>query len=198
MNNSSTGGYLQPATPALPRNLTFTQFLQTVLAGVSGFDGSLVRPEWQQKPPKQPDIDVNWLVFGVSDSEAMGFPYQGNVTVGSTTTFQTQYHEKVTLQCSMYGPEALENFRLLRDGLYMTQNNEALVSANFGLIGISKGVRAPELIDERWFNKWVFQIGLYYEQQRTYPVLTFLSAGGKAWIPVTTNNNFSVSWLASA
>jgi len=122
-NNSSTGGYLAPQTPSLPKNLTFTQFLQTVFAGISGFDGSLVRPEWQQKPPKLPDIDTNWMAFGVAESESVGFPYQDLNLVNEAYQYGTQQDEKVLVQCSMYGPAALENFRLLRDGLYTPQNN---------------------------------------------------------------------------
>lgn len=65
--NSSTGGYILPAaaTP-YPENLSFAQFLQQVLVGISGLDGMLVRPRWAVYPAKQPDIFTNWLAYGVS------------------------------------------------------------------------------------------------------------------------------------
>lgn len=196
-NNSASGGYLGSVPEQLPKNLTFTQFLQTVLVGISGFDGSLVRPEYQVNPPKRPTVLANWLAFTISDVDAPGFPYNDNIQDGDNIAFTSQYTETVTLLCSMYGPQSLENFKALRDGFYLPQNNEALVSANFGLIGFSKGTRVPELISEQWFDRWVFSIGLRYQQNRTYPVLTLVSASGKVWIPIASDANFNVPWLVS-
>lgn len=198
-NNSATGGYLKPTTPQLPGNLTFTQFLQTVLVGISGFDGTLVRPEWQPNPPKQPDNLTNWLAFGVLDSDAKGFPYQEMKDIGTPEApqlaFVSQYHEKCSLKCDLYGPDALENYRLIRDGFYLPLNNEALVSAGFGLIGVGKAIRNPDLVGEVWFNRYVFSIDLMYQQNRTYPILTFMSGSGVVYAPLSHNADFQVPWL---
>lgn len=202
MNNSATGGYVSPSSSqGFPKNLTFIQFLQTVLVGISGFPGELVRPSWQPRPPKMPDIGTDWMAFGVAESDfagTPGFPFTGTVVVGDQLVYQSQRHEKVTLQCSIYGPAALDNYRLIRDGFYIGQNLEALVLANFGLVGVTKAIHLPELIDERWFNKYVFGVELNFEQVRDYPVLTFTSASGKLWAPTAVNNNNFVSWLVPA
>ena len=67
-NNSATGGYLLPTgTNPYPSTLTFLQFMNTVMAGISGLPSALVRPRWQPNPPVQPDIDTDWLAFGVLD-----------------------------------------------------------------------------------------------------------------------------------
>lgn len=195
-NNSSTGGYVQNNAPQkLPRSLTFTGFLQTVLIGISGLPGDLVRPYYQRNPPKRPEFDTDWLAFAVTESEAQGFPFEGQTGSGDTLAYTSQYHESCVLECSMYGPAALENYRILRDGFYLSQNLEALVSANFGLIGVGKALRNPELISEQWFNRWTFTIGLRFEQVRTYPVLTLVSASGTIWAPTAVDNNFHVPWL---
>jgi hypothetical protein len=197
-NTSASGGYLSPTTTPIPENLTFSQFLQTVMVGISGINGTLVRPLWQPDPPKMPDAFTNWLAFGITKSAAKGFPFQGLATVGDSQVYNSSYHSKVNIACVLYGPLAFENFELIRDGFYLPQNNESLKAANFGLIGVNEGVRNAELIDEIWFNRFDFSIDLYYQTLRTYPILTFLSANGTAFIPLTTNPNFNLSWLVPA
>lgn len=194
-NNSATGGYLSPQNPAFPNGLTFIQFLQTVMVGISGFDGTLVRPEWQQKPPKQPDVNTDWLAFGIAESEAQGFPFQGFVGDPDSPTYSSQYHKKITLKCTLYGPASFDNYESIQDGFYLPQNTAALVSAGFGLVGVSKAIHNPELIDDLWFDRYDFFVALNYKQSRSYPILSLVSAGGIIFAPLSHDPNFSLSWL---
>lgn len=184
-------GYALPNhTEGLPRQLTLTQFIQTVLVGVSGLDGTLVRPKWQPKPPKQPDIDVNWVGFGVSS----GTP-DANAFVGVDSSGRTvmQRHELLEVQASIYGPDAMEIAGLIRDGFQITTNLDGLRAANMGFVEVSAGLHVPDLVNERWINRIQMGIFLRREIQRRYPILTLTSAHGKIHT-VTGNEQYLLDW----
>lgn len=175
-NTSATGGYLLPtATQPIPGGLTLAQFLQTVLVGISGLDGKLVRPSWQIAPPKNPDLSVNWLAFG----DLLHSP-DANAYVGVDADDATimQRHEGIEIPCSFYGPEAMEYAALVRDGFQLSQNTEALRAAKMGFVEVNQARRMPDLVNERWINKVVMSVFLRREIIRVYPILPILSANG--------------------
>jgi hypothetical protein len=175
-NNSATGGYLLPAEQAPEfAPLTLEQFLQTLIVGVSGFPGELVRPKWQIQPPKQPDATINWISIGLSEDDSDTNAYNQADAEGNNTFMRM---EALTLQCSFYGPFSYEIGKLVRDGLQIPQNLEALQKANMAFVSTGKMVRAPDLVNERWINRWEMSIYLRREIQRVYPILTFVSASG--------------------
>lgn len=190
-NNSSTGGYLIPsASSGLPGGLTLNQFIQTVLVGISNLPGDLVRPNWQVAPPKNPDLSVNWLAFGVLLSNPDTYAYVAMDSNGVTTT---QRHQLLEIQCSVYGPDAMENISLIQDGFQIPQNLEALRSANMGLVETTTGNHIPDLVNERFINRMQMSIFLRREIQRTYPILSILSANGTIHT-VVGNEEYLIDW----
>jgi hypothetical protein len=176
MPNSATGGYLQPASSApFPGNLTFEQFIQQVFVGISGLPGDLVRDKWQPNPPKQPDLYINWLAIGIQEEGADTFAYN---SVDQNGNNQFMRMEAITVQCSFYGPDALKYGRLVRDGFQIGQNRETLQAAKMDFVSTSTMTRAPDLVNERWINRWEMSVFLRAEVLRVYPILDFVSAEG--------------------
>jgi hypothetical protein len=179
-NNTSSGGFLKPnpQPPTLvttPPNLTFTEFLQNLLMNLSGFPGPFVRPEWQQKPPKQPEVNQNWLAFGLD-----GVNPDFNAYVGYDKNHNPfmQRNEFFGLVLSIYGPNSYDNYGLIRDGFQLTQNLTTLKAANIGFAYDSQALHVPELINEIWYDKWRVTFYMRRQLQRLYPILTFLTASG--------------------
>ncbi len=186
-----TRGYVLPNfTSKPPGNLTLTQFIQTVIVGVSGLPGTLVRPAWQTDPPKSPDIDVNWIALGVALATPDANSYVGVNSEGVTVT---QRHEQLEIPCSLYGPEALEIADLIRDGFQIQTNLDGLRSANMGFVETTAARRVPDLVNERWRDRWALSIILRREIQRTYPILTLLSATGRIHT-VLGNEEYLLAW----
>lgn len=180
-NTSASGGYLRPSTSSpYPNGLTFKQFLQTVLVGITGFDPTLVRPEWQRNPPKQPDGDINWLAFGFGKIKA-----DANAVIGITPATAsppnanfTLRHEELEIKCTFYGPNGDDNSSALRDGFEISQNRESLRSVNMNFVETTEAMRVPDLVNEVWIDRWEMSVILRREIIRVYPILTFATASG--------------------
>jgi hypothetical protein len=175
-NTSATGGYLLPThSSPYPGGLTFKQFLQSMFVGLSGLPCDLVRGKWQPNPPKDPDIYVNWLALGLGDNAPDANAYVGVNSEGGNVFYR---HEELEILCTFWGPEADEISSITRDGFQISQNRDALNSANMGFKGTSPAHRVPDLVNERWVDRYEMSVFLRRERIRAYPILTFVSASG--------------------
>ena len=176
MNNSATSGYLLPQSqPSSFGELSFQQFLQTILVGISGLPGNLVIPRWQLDDPKQPEIGINWISFGLTEDDSDTNAYVG---IDSSGNNQFMRMEALTLQCSFYGPNSLEVGKAVRDGLQITQNLQTLQAANMGFVNTSTMTRVPDFVNEQWVDRWEMSIYMRRQIMRVYPILTFVSGSG--------------------
>lgn len=169
-----------PGGSALPRGLDLNTFLQTVVVGLSGMSGTLVRPEWQPEPPKQPDLPVNWIAMGVQSGIPNASAY---VSLDENGKINTQRHQTIDVTLSIYGPDCIENYGLISDGFQLPQNRIALYQANMAFTELTPYRRIPDLVNGRWIDRVVCSILFQREVQRVYPILTFLSASGIIYIP---------------
>lgn len=173
-NTSATGGYLSATTLPLPGGLSFDDYMQQVVVGITGFTPSLVIPRWQPEPPTQQDINVNWCAIGTVNIEGDNDPYFEQHDNDATM----KRHQVVEILCSFYGPNCLENASLFRDGLDVSQNREQLFLANMALVEVGEIVNAPELINEKWFPRADVPFIIRREIIRDYAIMKLLSAGG--------------------
>lgn len=168
-NTSATGGYLSPSSINGDLNdSALADFLQTVVVGITGLDGSFVRPRWQVEPPNKPALGTNWVGLGVHSRKPDGFPYE---RVG-----RLYRQEILGILCSFYGPNSEANAELLSLGFQVDQNLEAMKLQGFGLIEVDDPLSVPELVHERY----VYRVDLGFRLRRVqiydYSVLTLSGA----------------------
>lgn len=184
-NTSATGGYLLPDVPSPPlEGKALLQFLQAVVVGITGMDGSLVRPRWQAEPPNIPDADTAWCSFGIMNRIADTFPYVkhvGSALDGGYDHLQRQ--EQLEMLASFYdlgvSGEADYLASVLRDGLAIAQNREALYLGGFALAYTGDLTPVPILLKERWLYRVDFSFTLRRQIDRKYSVLNILSFQGQ-------------------
>jgi len=174
-NTSATGGYLQQVAGPL-EGLDLRRFIGTVLVGVSGFAPEMVRPAWQQNPPPVPNIDTNWMAFGITARRADNDPYQVEKEDGQRTLMLR--HEELDIMLAFYGPDCLQKAAEVREGFELTQNTESLLLAGMAYIDLSDIIHAPELVNDRYFDRADTTLTIRREVRREYRILNFVSANG--------------------
>jgi hypothetical protein len=178
--DSRTAGYLGPVAPEPIEGNAFEDFLHDVIAGVTGFDNTLVRPRWQEEPPNIPPFGTDWVALGVTEASADFTPVivhdpAGN---GGLGTDELQRHETVTVMCSFYGRNASKFAGWLRDGLFLDQNRAVFRANAVGLVEIQPAIRNAEKFRERWWDRVDLTVVLRRQIRRTYNVMNILRVTG--------------------
>lgn len=175
-NTSATGGYLLQTAASID-GLDLRRFLGAFIVGVSGLPAEYVRPAWQPNPAPVPGIDVDWAAFGITNRRADSDPYIEQNADGPESTLSRQ--EDLDILVTFYGPNCLDRAAQFRDGTDLTQNTESLFLSGMGIADISDIVHAPELVNERWFDRCDLTITIRREIKREYRILNFVSAYGE-------------------
>lgn len=174
-NTSATGGYLQDVSPPA-EGVALRRFIGELLAGVTGLPGELVRPQWQENPPPVPAFGTDWLAYGVTARRVeAGLPWQAWKDGDGS---HLRRHEMLDVQLIAYGENAEAILAALRDGLDVAQNREQLFLAGVAVQDFGAIIHAPELINERWWNRADATLTLQREVRRVYPILSFVAAYG--------------------
>ena len=111
-----TDTYSQPTSDiALLEDEDLDDFFQAFIVGLSGLDGSLVRPRWQASPPNLPENTVDWCAVGASVIPSDD--YAAVLHNGISELDIMLRHEEIDVLCSFYGPKAKGYAALVRDNL---------------------------------------------------------------------------------
>lgn len=179
-NTSATGGYLFPLPPPAPAPIegqSFNRFLNEVVVGISGLPGSFVRPRWQPEPANVPNLNEDWLSFGIQSKRADTYAVELHDGSGDGSD-EIQRHETVEVLLSFYGPNADANLEIFREGLQVAQNREVFQLNAMGQTETGDAITIPALVKERWYYRvdmtWIFRRQI----RRIYPVLNLLSFDG--------------------
>lgn len=147
-----------------------TDFLQSIVVGITGLAGKRVRPRWQAEPANIPSDGTSWASIGVTSTKSDTFPFVGQTINGA----ELQRHEEFDLDCSFYdlgdNGEADQYASLLRDGLAIPENRQPLLDNNMGLIEVGDLITVPSLLKERWLYRVDVKIRIRQEINRVYQV----------------------------
>lgn len=181
MTDSTTAGYLTPdANPAPLEDGSLIGFFQQVVVGLTGLDGSLVRPRWQTQLPTPPDNTVTWVAIGVTHRKGDTFAFEGHAPLlnNGNGSDVIQRQEELTVLCSIYGPAADSTAEMLREGLSVEQNRAVLSASGMNLVSVGEVGTIPVMLNTQWYYRVDVPVHIRREIIRTYPVLTLLSSQG--------------------
>ena len=186
-NTSASGGFLAPIAsppgPAAPlEGEALLVFLQSVVVGITGLPGNMVRPRWQPEAPNIPQTVTAWAAIGVNLKPSDTFAatiHQPDANGGQGQDLLVRT-EELELDCSFYdtGSTGLADMyvALLRDGLSIAQNRETLQLNNMGLISVSTPTPVPVVLKRRWLYRVDCSVGIRQLVTRAYPVLNLTQA----------------------
>ncbi len=183
MNDSSTGGPLAPsaAETAPLTGQGLNRFLQQWIVGLTGLEGSFVRPRAQAQSPDIPTSGEAWCSFGISRRRGDAFPFIGHVGDGDGYD-QLIRNEQIELLISFYdlgtNGQADTLAELMRDGAVIAQNRAYLQTQNFDLGFVGDLLTVPSLLKSRWLYRVDLSIEVRRQVSRQYPVLNIESIDG--------------------
>lgn len=183
MGNSTVAGFLQPDVSSPPlEGKALYEFLQQWMVGLTGLDGTLVRPRWQSEPPTIPDKKTAWVAIGITSTLGDAFPYveHDGAVDGSDTIRRNQNLE---LLCSFYddGVAGLADQygQLASDNCAIQQNRDYLLGAGILLRAVpQEGIVVPSLFKTNWLYRVDWRYELARQIDRRYSVFSITSMQG--------------------
>lgn len=179
-NTSATGGFLYPTTPTAPNDQELEDILQPWIVGLSGLDGSLVRPLQQEDPPPRPPREVTWISLGVKSHRRDWSAFNHHVSFlqnkedGSQTrvSYDEQYrNEELEIILSCYGPTADATSAALWNNAQVAQNREYLYLHSLFFTSVEDPITVSEKIKQKWLRRVDLRIRLRRGVSLRYPVL---------------------------
>lgn len=175
VSTSASRGYLRATNLGGELNdRALITFLQQIVVGVTGMDGTLVRPRWQPEPPNQPDFSIDWAAIGAVGRDSDVFVYEG----GNPDSHFVVRQQILRILLSFYGPNSEANTELFGMGMGLAQNREIFTRNGMGLVEVEQSTPPiPEMVNERWVYRMDTPFRVRRSQQYTYQVVSLTGAG---------------------
>lgn len=175
-NTSATGGYLAENSTLLSMTALENTF-HDVIAGITGINATLVRPSRQINPAKQPQPETNWIAFEIRRDSSDINAAVSHVSTGQGHDVVTD-HDVYIAAVAVYGPDSDTIAGILRRGLFVWQNREALRAAGIAIQLVGNPVTMPELDSMTWRSRCDLDIRFVVEIKGAYGVLNLLRSTG--------------------
>lgn len=177
-NNSSTGGYLTPSNSVID-DAALDAVFQSLIVGLTGMAGDLVRPRWQPTVPKMPETGVDWCAVGVKDDNSDANPSidhqpDYNADLGRD---ELSRQETIRVLAGFYGPNAKGLCKIARDGLFISQNREALVAQGIIFVEAGNIIAVPVLRNEQWVRGYDIELVFRRTVTRDYDIYNIATSG---------------------
>lgn len=175
---SATRGPLAPEPALGPADdRALDDILQRLVVDLTGLPGSLVRPRWQPTPPARPPAETDWCAIGVQSLTPDANAWMGHDPAAEGNDVLRR-HELIEVLASFYGPNCRGYAGLLRDGLQIAQNRDAIRAQGIGCVEAGATRPVPDLVNQQWLPRCDILLTFRREIVRTYPVKNLLSASG--------------------
>ncbi|WP_070106936.1 phage neck terminator protein [Burkholderia plantarii] len=197
MNDSSTGGYLTPASAQPPiEDDGLDELLGELIAGVTTLPPDAVWPVGKATPLSTPSPYADGCVFGIHSLCSDAGPVIRHDGTGEGRDCYVQ-HQEIEVLCRFSGPQARSYAQRLADGLAMPQNREPLQLHDMAFAGASPIRASPEPVDRQADQPAAYRyditVSLRRKLTRTYAVLNLRSASAA----MTTDSSTPVSDISS-
>ncbi|WP_269914800.1 phage neck terminator protein [Acinetobacter sp. HY1485] len=169
MATSATGGFLSPSG-AVTYGQELEDLFQAFIVGVTGLDGTLVRPRWQPEPLPMPSITENWCAFGIKTITPDDGPYfeQHNTNIDNIR------HEVLEVFLSFYGLQGQQLANTFKNGLGIPQNIQQLLSFKF--VDVSAITTAPDFLNQQYVHRYDLVATFRRKTTQQYAVDTLQSS----------------------
>lgn len=176
-NTSATGGPLGPTSTPPADDLDLDTIIGTLIAGVTGLPGDMIRPRWQETQPRVPDVSETWVAVGVTATMGDDMPAQIHHGEGDGYTILRTFY-RLDVLASFYGPKGDAYAKLTRDSFYVGQNREAMRAVGLNLVDFDTIRRVPEIRATRTLRRSDLPFRLTQTIKRRYEIRNVLQADG--------------------
>lgn len=179
-NTSRVNDYLTPVGVSPPYDADLEDILQWWAVQLTGLDVKLVRPRWQEKPPRQPAANVTWCAIGPLNIYTLGTPqitHSGDDITDPDNGMDTlSDQERIDVMASFYGPLSQQYANRLKKGCRLPQNNDQLRPYRMALSHVDEIRAAPTMRNEQWLKRFDLRLFINRKASETYQVRNLASA----------------------